>query len=150
VRSAARSNSTLDISVDAPQVVPNNSGPLAWDAPNRLLSWGYLPTFWKNWAWAYLVEWRTGFPFSILGEDGRVVGQANADRFPDFFEANLHLEYRLGFLGYRWAVRFGVNNVTGRRNADVVNNMMGAPNFLAFYGGYGRAGNLRIRWLGKT
>jgi len=149
IRSSARSNNAVDLSVDEPQIVPDNTGPLPWDIPNRALSWGYLPTFWKNWALAYLVEYRTGLPFSIVGEDGSVLGAVNAHRLPVFFEANLHLEWKLPAFGYLWALRGGVNNLTARHNAVVVNNVVGGPNFLQFYGGYGRALNFRIRWLGK-
>lgn len=149
IRSSARSNRAVDLSVDEPQIVPDNSGPLPWDIPNRALSWGYLPTFWKNWAIAYLVEYHTGFPFSVVGEDGSVIGAVNSHRLPYFFEANLHAEWKLPAFGYLWALRGGVNNITGRHNAVVVNNVVGGPNFMQYYGGYGRALNFRIRWLGK-
>ncbi|MBI4873232.1 MAG: TonB-dependent receptor, partial [Acidobacteria bacterium] len=148
VRSSARSNAAVDITVDDPQNIANNSGPLSWDAPHRLLSWGYLPTFWKSWAVAYLVEYRSGFPFSIVQEDGFLAGPANSRRFPNFLEANIHAELKVSLFHHRWALRGGFNNLTGRRNPTVVNPMMGAPQFMTFYGGYGRAANFRIRWLG--
>jgi hypothetical protein len=150
IRSSARSNNAVDLSIDEPNIVPDNSGPLAWDAPHRLISWGYLPTFWKNWAIAYLVEYHTGFPYSIISEDGRVLGAVNAQRLPDYFEANLHAEWKFAALHNRWAIRGGVNNITGRKNPVVVNNIVGTPDFGTFYGGYGSAINFRIRWLGKT
>lgn len=148
-RSRAKSNSVVDVSTDEPMVVPNNTGPLTWDTPHRLVSWGYLPTFWKDWAIAYLSEWRSGFPFSIQDAAGRVEGNVNSRRFPAYFDMNLHFEKRFVFRGHRWAFRFGFNNLTGHENPTVVNNEIGAPTFLQFYGSQGRTTNFRIRWLGK-
>ena len=108
-----------------------------------------LPTFWKSWAVAYLAEWHSGFPFSIQDERGLVLGKVNSDRYPNFFEVNLHVERQFELRGQRWAWRMGLNNITGRRNPDVVNNQIDSPHFLSFYGGQGRAVNLRVRWLGK-
>lgn len=148
-RSRATSNSVIDLSPDQPLIVPRNSGPLAWDAPNRLLSWGILPTLWKSWSLAYLAEYHSGFPFSIRDERGLVLGDVNSYRFPSFFELNLHVERQFDLRGQRWAWRMGLNNITGRRNPDVVNNETGTPQFLSFYGGQGRGVNFRVRWLGK-
>lgn len=147
--SRARSNAVVDISVDTPTIIANNSGPLAWDAPHRLVTWGYLPTPWKDWAWAYLAEWRNGYPFSITTDDGRVVGAVNSSRFPAYVEVNLHLERRFRFRGQLWALRGGFNNLTNRQNPNVVNSVLGGPNFMQFYGGQHRTMNFRIRWLGK-
>jgi hypothetical protein len=150
IRSSTRSNAALDVSIDQPAVIPDNSGPLPWDTPNRLLSWGYLPTPWKNWAAAYLMEWRTGFPYSIFGGDGTVIGGVNSQRFPAYFDLNLHAERRFTVHGYVLALRGGVNNVTGRQNPTVVNSILGAPNYGTYYGGSGRAVTFRLRWLGRN
>ncbi len=148
-RSSARSSTVLDLSSDTPLLVFENSGRLPWDAPNRLISWAYLPTFWESWAVAYLMEYHTGFPFSVQNEAGEVVGSVNGQRYPGFFELDLHIEKRFHFRGQRWAFRVGCNNITSHNNPNVVNNTLGSPQFLAFYGGQSRALNLRIRWLGK-
>ncbi|MBZ5608080.1 MAG: TonB-dependent receptor [Acidobacteriia bacterium] len=148
-RSRARSTSVVDVSVDQPEIVADNAGRLPWDTPNRFLSWGYLPTFWKNWAIAYLFETRTGFPFSIVDETSRVLGQPNAYRFPDYFNLNLHLEWTTHAFGHRFALRGGFNNITGHGNYTAVNNTTGSPQFLSFYGSDGRHFVLRIRWLGR-
>lgn len=148
-RSAARSNAVLDVAMDEPLTASVNSGPMPWDAPNRFLSWGYLPTFWKNWAVAYLMEYRTGFPFSIVDEDGVVAGSVNSVRFPIYFDLNLHLERKFAFRGHRWALRFGFNNITNHKNPNTVINTLGSPDFMTYHGGQHRALNFRIRWLGK-
>lgn len=149
-RSRALSNAVVDISIDDPLLVDLNVGPMPWDSPNRLLSWGYLPTFRKKWAVAYLLEWRTGFPFSALSDEGHVVGKVNSYRFPSFFVLNLHLERRFGFRNHLLALRMGCNNITNRSNPNGVNNNMSSPNFMRFYGGQDRSINFRIRWLGKS
>jgi hypothetical protein len=96
-----------------------------------------------------MLEWRSGFPFSVEDEDGQIIGAVNSRRFPDFFELNTHLERRFNLGGYRWALRGGVNNLTDRLNPTVVNNNISAPNFLQYAGGTSRAFVTRIRWLGK-
>jgi carboxypeptidase family protein len=148
-RSRAFSNAVLDVTVDQPSLISDNTGRLPWDSPNRLLSWGYLPTPWKDWAIAYLVEARSGFPFSIVDEIGRVLGAPNSDRFPDYFNFNLHAERTLRFSGYRFAVRGGFNNITNHRNFTVVNSTLGSPSFLSFFGSDGRHFVVRLRWLGR-
>jgi len=149
-RARAFSNAVVDINVDDPIIITRNVGRMPWDAPNRLLSWGYLPLFRRNWALAYLLEAHDGFPFSIQDEEGRLVGQLNERRFPPYFELNLHVERRFLFKGQRWALRAGFNNITNHRNYDTVNNNTGSPNFLRFYGGQSRSLNFRLRWLGRN
>jgi hypothetical protein len=149
-RARALSNAVVDLNSDQPLIVPNNSGPLPWDAPNRFLSWGFLPTLWKSWSLAYLMDWRTGFPFSIVNARGLVLGGADSTRFPNYFELDLHAERTFELRGQRWAWRFGVNNITNHMNPQVVNNDTDSLQFLRFYGAPGRSLNMRIRWLGKT
>ncbi|HLJ15185.1 MAG TPA: TonB-dependent receptor [Bryobacteraceae bacterium] len=148
-RSRALSNAVIDLTQDNPLLVADNAGHLGWDTPNRFLSSGYLPTFWRNWALAYLLEARSGFPFSIQDELGRVVGPANSMRYPNFFELDLFAERRFAFRGQNWALRFGFDNITNHSNPNGVNNDVDSPAFLQYYGGQTRALNLRIRWLGK-
>jgi hypothetical protein len=124
---------------------------MPWDSPNRVLTWGYLPVpRWKNWAVAYLTEYRTGQPFSIQDELGGILGPVNHLRYPVFFELNLHFERSFTALKHRWAFRFGANNLTDHKNPNVVINTLGSPQFLKFYGGQRRAFNVRIRWLGRA
>ncbi len=148
-RSRALSNAVIDPNVDEPFLLSNNVGRMPWDTPNRLVSWAYLPTPWRDWALAYLLEWRDGFPFSVVGEDGRYSGELNSRRFPAFFELNFHVERRLALFGHRWALRGGFNNITDHLNPNVVNNNADSPNYLRFFGGQDRALNFRIRWLGR-
>ncbi len=149
-RSRTYSSAVTGLGLDDPYLVANNAGPLPWDSPNRFLSWAYLPTFWKNWAVAYLFEMHTGFPFSINDAQGNVVGPADSYRFPTFMELDFHIERRFHFRGQIWAARAGYNNITSHNNPNVVNNNIDGPQFRQFSGGQGRALVFRIRWLGKV
>jgi hypothetical protein len=149
-RSTTHSNAVVDRNIDDPLIVTNNQGPLPWDAPNRLVNWGFLPTPWKDWSIAYLLESRSGFPFSIQDEKGRVLGAVDDHRFPTFFEWNLFVERRMTIRGYRVGIRAGFINVTAHQNPNVVNNVAGGPSFLQMYGGQRRAVNFRLRFLGRA
>lgn len=149
-RSRALSNSVLDLSVDQTLHVSNNVGRLGWDSPNRFLSWGYLPAPRKGWALAYLLETRDGFPFSVQRDNGQLAGAVNSYRYPAYFDLNLHLERRLHYRAYKFALRGGFNNITNHKNPTVVNNVVGSPQFLSYYGSEGRHFVFRLRWLGKA
>lgn len=151
-RSSARSNAVLDFEFDDPTLNPLVSrqagGPLAWDAPDRFLSWGWLPLV-RGFNLAYTLDWRTGFPFSLVDQNQELVGSPNSNRFPAFFSSSLHAERRFRLLGFQWALRAGFENLTGRQNPTVVNNNVDSPQFLAFSGIQGRVFTGRIRFLGR-
>jgi len=147
-RSRTLSNAVEDINADQTRIVLNNYGRMGWDVPDRLVSWGYLPTPLKRWSVAYLMDLHEGSPFSV-DNGGAVVGGVNSRRFPTFFELDFHLEYRLTLLRRRLAIRAGFNNISGHDNPMAVNATMGSPNFLKFYGSDGRRLVIRLRALGK-
>jgi hypothetical protein len=146
--SRAESNAVIQQTVDQPLSVSANTGPLPWDAPNRLLSWGYLPSWSKSWALAYMLDWHTGLPFSIQDPYGQLVGAVDDRRFPQFFELNLVIERIVSYRGYRVALRAGFNNITGQFNPTIVNNVLGGSTYLSEYGGQARALNFQLRFLG--
>lgn len=148
-RSAATSNTAVDVSVEDPISLTDATGPMPWDAPHRFVGWGYLPLPRTKWALACLADARTGFPFSVRTEDRMFVDGVNTERYPIYFELNIHFERRFRFRANMWAFRFGSNNVTNRINPDMVNSNFDSPDFGRFYGGTGRSYNFRIRWLGK-
>jgi hypothetical protein len=151
-RSRARSNAalkfTLDNASDLPLFTGQRGGRLAWDAPNRVVSWGWLP-FVRGFDLAYSLEWRDGFPFTLVDQDQRMVGEPNTQRLPVYFALNLHLERRLRLLGFQWALRAGFDNITDRRNPSLVNNNVDSPQFRTFAGVESRAFTGRIRFLGR-
>jgi uncharacterized protein YjbI with pentapeptide repeats len=158
-RSSARSNAAVDYSLENPIFGPQGPGPVPWDAPNRFHMWGWAPLpnrilphalqfITHNTSVAYLVEYRTGFPFSVVDEQGFMVGAPNSIRYPDYFNVNLTLERRFTAIHYLWAWRFGFNNITNNPNPNVVNNVMGTPAYLTYTRGQVRAFNVRLRFLG--
>jgi outer membrane receptor protein involved in Fe transport len=148
-RSYAHSNEVLDPVLGAIFVAAQQSGPLGWDAPNRLLTWGSTPTHIWGVQFSYFFEYRTGYPFSIVNLQQQLVEQPNSKRFPDYASLNVGLEKKLGFWGYLWAVRLSVINILGRENPDTVVNNIAASNFGTFSGGQGRAFTARVRFVGK-
>ena len=81
-RSRALTNADFGYNLDNVLFSPQAGGPLAWDAPNRFLSWGWLPLTHKIDA-AYTLDWRTGFPFTLQNDSQEVVGAPDSQRFPN-------------------------------------------------------------------
>jgi len=147
-RSSARSNAVVNFTLDNPLFAPQAGGPLPWDTPNRLLLWGWLPMKWKL-NLACSLDWRDGYPFSLVNENQQLVGSPGSRRFPDFFSLNLHVERRLTLWGLQWALRAGFDNITNHMNPMAVNNNVDSPHFLTFGASSGRALTGRIRLLGR-
>lgn len=149
IRSRNRSNEVIDPALGPLQFGAQQPGPVLWDTPNRLLTWGWVQT--KIWGLfpSYLFEYRTGYPFSIVDQFQQLVGPPNARRFPHYTSLNLGIEKRFQFRGYYWAFRVAAINVLGRKNPDSVVNNITAPNFLTFAGGQGRAFTARLRFVGR-
>jgi hypothetical protein len=148
-RSTAHSNEVLNPALGSIFYAAQQSAPVAWDAPNRLLTWGWAPT--HIWAiqFSYFFEYRSGFPFSVINLQQQLVRPPNSSRFPDYASLNLGIEKKFGFRGYLWGVRIEAVNALGRQNPDTIVNNIDAPNFGAFSGGQGRAFTLRVRFMGR-
>ena len=149
-RSRAQTNAVLDMNTLEPLQVLPVFVPMPWDAPNRALGWAYLPLPWKNWAVAVLADARSGFPFSVQQQTGVIAGAVNSFRYPFNFDLNLAIERMVTLRGYRFALRGGVDNLTGARNPTAVNNVIGAAQYLHFLGFEGRHFVVRIRFFGKA
>ena len=153
-RSSAHTNQALDFNVDSPILSPQQPGPYPWDAPNRFLSWGYFPLFKlpivHQLEVAYSAEARTGFPYNLLTDQQQLIGPPGAQRFPEYFSLNLQLEKRFHLFGYYLALRGGFDNITGRCNPFVVDNVLDSTHPRAtFTACEGRAFTSRIRLLGR-
>jgi len=130
------------------------SGPLPWDTPNRVISWGWLPAWapflpsvHKNWDFVYTLLWNTGFPFDAVDDNQALVGTAGARRFPDFFDFSPGLEWRFHFRGKYFGLRGVYENATNSLDPYVVNNNIDSPQFLTFSQPLGRAFVTRIRLI---
>lgn len=149
VRSRSTSNEVLDFNVDNPVFSPQLPGPYPWDAPNRFLSWGFLPLI-KGFDFAYSAEARTGFPFNVVNDQQELVGLPGSRRFPTYFSLNVFAEKRFHLLKRYWAVRGGFENVTNRQNPYSVNNDINSPQFLTFGSNARRSFTTRIRLVGRS
>jgi len=160
VRSRSHSDQVLDLNVDNPIFSTQQAGPYAWDAPNRFLSWGFLPLgslpVIKRLDFAYSAECRTGFPFYLVNNQQQFADLSGAQtvtpyflRFRQYFTLSTHIEKRFHAFGFYWALRGGFDNITGRKNYWVVNNDVNSLEFLTYSGYSGRAFTGRIRFLGR-
>ena len=151
-RSSAHTNAALDYLPTISQLGPQQSGPLAWDVPNRLISTGWLPVplpkLKKSWDLVYAIDWHTGFPFTSVNANQRVVGAAGSQRFPDFVNFSPGVEWRFHFRGAYFGLRGIVENITGSENPAIVNNVTDSPEYGTFSEFQGRAFTARIRLIG--
>jgi Carboxypeptidase regulatory-like domain/TonB dependent receptor len=152
-RSRANTDQALDPILGLLYFAQQQGAPLAWDAPNRAISWGTVPTPFWGIDFAYFFEYRTGYPFSVVNQQQFLIGAPNSLRFPDYASLNISLEKKFRFGKYLFAIRGSVINIADRQNPTVVVNNIDAvgvtPAFLNFSGGQGRAFTGRLRFLGK-
>jgi hypothetical protein len=152
--SSAKTNAALDYVPTVPLLGPEQSGPLFWDVPNRIVSWGwlpawapFLPTVHRNWDFVYTLDWRTGFPFDSINDNEQIVGPAGSRRFPDYLDFSPGLEWRFHFHGKYFGLRGLVTNITNRQDAYTVINNVDSPEYLTFEQPLGRAFTTRIRLI---
>jgi len=151
-RSSARTNAALDYLPTPSPLGAQQSGPLAWDTPNRAISWGWmplmLPKLRKSWDFVYTLDWHSGFPYTTVDANQQVVGAAGSQRFPDYLSFSPGLEWRFHFRGATFGLRGVLENATNRGNPAVVNNVADSPEYGTFSEFLGRAFTTRIRLIG--
>lgn len=152
--SSATTSAALDYTPTLSILGPQQPGPLAWDVPNRVLSWGWLPAWapWlpsvhKNWDFVYTLEWRTGFPFDSIDANNQLVGQPGSHRFPNYFNFSPGLEWRFHFHGKYFGIRGLLENATDSADPYVVNPNVDSPQYLMFSEPLGRGFTTRIRLI---
>lgn len=153
-RSSATTNAALDYIPTIPILGPQQSGPLPWDTPNRVISWGWLPawapklpTVHKNWDFVYTLLWNTGFPFDSINASEQLVGPAGSHRFPDFVSFSPGLEWRFHFHGKYFGLRGVAENITNSQDPYIVYNNVDSPQYLTFTQPLGRGFVTRIRLI---
>jgi hypothetical protein len=147
-RSRVRSNAAVDFGLENPIFAEQQSGPLPWDSPNRVMSWGLIP-LWKKFDLAYTLDWRTGFPFNVFNQNQQLVGAPGARRFPAYFSLNAALERRISLFGFKWDLRAGLNDLTNRHNPFVVDSNIDSLHFLTYSSLQGRTLEGQFRLLGR-
>jgi len=150
--SSARTNAALDYVPTISRLGPQQSGPLAWNVPNRVISWGWLPfllpRFKKSWDFVYTLDWNSGFPFDAVNANHQVVGAAGSYHFPDYVSFSPGLEWRFHFRGAYFGLRGVLENATNSNDPSVVNNVVDSPAFGTFSEFEGRAITARLRLIG--
>jgi len=157
-RSSAHTNAVLDYRPTPSPLGPQQSGPLPWDTPNRLISWGWLPlrlpksrmlpNLEKSWDFVYTLEWHTGFAYTSVDAVQQVVGLADSQRFPDYLSFSPGLEWRFHLHGAYFGLRGVLENATNSQDASTINNNVDSPEYGAFTNSLGRAFTARIRLIG--
>jgi len=149
--STAHTNAAIDYVPTISYLGAQQGGPLEWDTPNRILSWGWLPLlvpgFKKNWDFVYTWDWRNGFPFTAINAGYQVVGKAGSYHFPTYANFSPGLEVRFHLRGRYLGLRGILENATDRRNPLVVNNVVDSPQFGTFSNSFGRGVTARIRLI---
>ena len=123
-----------------PIIRQNQLSRLSTDVPNRFLAWGgiVLP---RKIVFSPILEWRSGFPFSIADQNQNFVGTRNAagQRFPTFFslDAELSKDFKVT---PKYAIRLSVKafNLTDHFNPRNLRNNTGDPQFGSFLNSYRR------------
>lgn len=153
-RSSATTNAALDYVPTIPILGVQQSGPLSWDTPNRVVSWGWLPAWapklpsvHKNWDFVYTLLWNTGFSFDSIDANEQLVGTPGSHRFPDYFSFSPGVEWRFHFHGKYFGLRGVAENVTDSQDPSIVNNNVDSPQYLTFTQPLGRAFTTRIRLI---
>src|SRR5580658_469751 len=116
-------------------IQPNSRGPLAFDAPNRFLTWGELNAPGKLMLMPVL-DIHTGFPYSVVNQSRDFVGARNDERFPwfDSFDLQVLRNFGLPFHGKEHTVKlgFGVFNLFNHANYRDVQNDLDSYRFQQF------------------
>jgi hypothetical protein len=135
-RSSAHTNAAIDYVPTLSMLGPQQSGPLGWDTPNRVISWGWLPFlvsgFQKSWDFVYTLDWRTGFPFTSINDNYQVIGAAGSARFPNYISFSPGLEWRFHLRGSYFGLRGVIENATNSGDYPVVNNVVDSPQYGTF------------------
>ena len=120
-----------------PVIRANESGAQNFDTPHRLLAWGDIGLPFDLVA-TPVVEWRSGFPFSLIDEDQDFVGPRNeGGRFPPLvtFDILITKGVTIPFRGKKYKGRVGLSifNITNHWNPRDVQNNVNSSQFGSFF-----------------
>ena len=155
VRSQARGNlndfNTYFGNQKHPVIRPDEYAKQPYDVPNRLLFWGDFGLPFDVVATPVL-DWRSGFPFSLVNEQQDFVGPRNeGGRFPQLVTLDLLVTKGLSipFRGKKYKGRAGMTlfNITNHWNPRDVQNNLDAAQFGTFYNSAGRSVRLKFEFV---
>ena len=134
-----------------PVIRPDEYGPQPFDAPHRLLFWGdFAVPF--NLVLTPVVDYHSGFPFSIVNENQDFVGPRNeGGRFPRLLTLDLLVmkALKIKFRGkeYKGRAGFTVFNITNHWNPRDVQNNIASPQFGTFFNSADRSVRLKFEFV---
>src|SRR5215471_10413698 len=136
-----------------PIIQPNEHGRLNWDAPNRFIAWGEFHVKYRI-TLSPVVDFRTGFPYSVIDGDRNFIGPRNrAGRYPDFISMDLQMVKAISlpgrFKNYRALLGFKVFNITNHFNPRDFQNNIDSEGFGGYYNGVGRKYGAKISFVKK-
>jgi len=119
---------------EQPVIQPNLFGTLPTNVPDRVVTWGRfkLP---QKFIVSPLLDWHSGFPFSLFDDLQNYVGPPNSRRFPTFLSLDVQVskDFQLPFIPWlrkhtlRGSVR--VFNLTNHGNFRDIYNTVTSPYF---------------------
>ena len=130
---------------------PDEYAKQPFDAPNRMLFWGEFALPFDVVA-TPVVDWRTGFPFSLVNEQQDFVGPRNeGGRFPSLFSLDLLVTKGLSipFRGKKYRGRAGMTifNITNHWNPRDVQNNLDSRQFGTFFNSTGLSVRLKFEFV---
>ncbi len=130
---------------------PDEYGKQPFDAPNRLLFWGdfALP---HDLVFTPVVDWHTGFPFSIVNGPQDFVGPRNeGGRFPNLLTLDVlvmkALKVRFRGKEHKGRAGFTVFNITNHWNPRDVQNNIASTQFGTFFNSPDRSVRLKFEFV---
>ncbi len=127
-----------------PVIGANGYGPTSTDVPHRLLVRGRLST--AHWLLLEIVDWRSGFPWSVVNEALDFVGSRDVNRFPDSIHVELGAERRVRVGRFRPWVGLRVINPFNTFSPSDVQANIASPAFGTFYNSEYRRLRLIVRF----
>jgi hypothetical protein len=152
VRSSARGElndfMTLFAGFDQPLLQPGGMSRLAADAPNRWLAWGTVNTPLWGIVVSPVMEWHSGFPYSVVDERYFYRGEPNSAAFPAFMAVDM-IAYKTVTYKKRAAdVGIQLFNLTNHKNPRDVYPVFGARRYGTYTNSVGPIlrGFMMIKW----
>lgn len=129
----------------------NERGRLSFDTPHRLLLWGELGLPFEM-TTLPVIDWRSGFPFSLVDENQNYIGQRNAGgRLPNFFSLDMQVmkSVSVPLAGKKLKGRVGIKvfNITNHFNPRDVQGNIASQESGGFYNSIGRTIRFKFEFL---
>lgn len=138
---------TLYTSLTTPLIQPGGDAPTPGDVPHRLRGWATfgLP---RRVVVSPAIEWRTGFPYSVLDLARFYADAPNNARFPNYFSLDVTVFKTFDIFGRSADLGLQVFNITNHFNPRDVIPVEGSSRFQSFSNAFGTTlgGYMQVRW----